>query len=146
MREMKGDIMKRYIILFIIAALCVSISPAMRSAPKIVPPIRTEKIEYRAPHGQMGCVEAWSTKRHLMIWRRQIYVVKYDVYLETDVQDVYITSMELKDNNLIIKNERDSKYQLDLETLEVKVLEGNLIEDTDDIPNEEKIRLKKDKS
>jgi hypothetical protein len=114
-------------------------------APKIVPPIKTEKIEYRAPHGQMGCVEAWGTKRHQMIWRRQIYVVKYDVYLETDVQDVYITSMELKDNNLIIKNERDSEYQLDLETLEVKVLEGNLIEETDGIPNEEEIRPKKDK-
>jgi hypothetical protein len=143
---MKGNIMKRYIIfLFIIAALCVSVSLAKRRAPKIVPPIKTEKIEYRAPHKQMGCVEAWSIKRHQMIWYRQIYVVKYNVSIETDVQDVFITSMELKDNSLIIKNELDSEYQLDLETLDVNVLKGSLVEETD-IPSKEEIRPKKDKN
>ena len=46
----------------------------------------------------MGCVEAWDKKSNEMIWRRQIYVVKYTVGLERDVQDVFITTLKLKGN------------------------------------------------
>lgn len=77
----------------------------------------------------MGCVEAWQGKQ--LIWRRQIYVVKYDLDLEGDVQDVFITTMERKGKTLIVKNERDSEYHLDLESLEVKVTKGSLIETTE---------------
>ena len=119
--------MKKIIVFSVVfAVLSASIVYARRDAPKDVPSIKNSKIEYRAPHGQMGCVEAWQGKT--MIWRRQIYVVKYTVGLERDVQDVFIKTMELKGNALTIKNERKSEYELDLDTLQVKVLKGSLAE------------------
>lgn len=107
---------------------------AKRAAPNEVKPITVGQIEYRAPMptaaGQMGYVEAWDTsKEHdRLLWRRQIYAIEYDSNLERDVQDVFITSMKLKDNVLLITNERDSEYELDLKTLEVKVIKGSLVE------------------
>jgi hypothetical protein len=111
-----------------LAVLSVSTAPAKRSAPDEVTPIKSGDIEYRAPHGQMGCVEAWNVKQNDLIWRRQIYVVKYAIGLERDVQDVFITTIELKDKTLIVKNERKSEYELNLESFQVKVLKGSLVE------------------
>ena len=101
---------------------------AKRAAPAKVTPVAVGKIEYRAPTNQMGCVEAWDTASKEMIWRRQVYVVKYQVDLERDVQDVFITVLAVKDKSLIVSNERKSEYELDLDTLQVKVLKGALVE------------------
>ena len=121
--------MKRLIIF--LAALSVLSAPSVygkRGAAVKVPRVTVGKIEYRAPTSQMGCVEAWDTESDEMIWRRQIYVVKYTVGLERDVQDVFITAIGLKDENLVVSNERKSEYELDLDTLQVKVLKGALVE------------------
>ena len=121
--------LKRIIILSVVAAvLSVSIAYAKRAAPKDATPVVIGSIEYRAPHSQMGCVEAWDTKRNQLIWRRQIYVVKYTLGLERDVQDVFIKTIKLKDKNLVVENERKSEYELDLDSLDVKVLKGSLVE------------------
>ncbi len=109
-------------------AIMTSISFAKRLAPSSVPAIAAGGIEYRVPHKEMGCIEAWDVKRKGMIWRRQIYVVKYHLDLERDVQDVFIKTIKRKKNTLVIENERESRYQLDLKTLEIKVLKGSLIE------------------
>ncbi len=103
-----------------------SMAYADRADPKEVTPVVSGAIEYRAPQDQMGCVEAWQGKD--LVWRRQIYVVKYFIPLERDVQDEFITTIELKNNTLIVKNERDSEYHLDLTSLEVKVIKGSLIQ------------------
>jgi hypothetical protein len=121
--------MKRLIsLLAVLAVLSDSTVHAKRAAPSKVPPVTVGKIEYRAPTSQMGCVEAWDTGSDEMIWRRQIYVVKYTVGLERDVQDVFITALGLKDKTLVVSNERKSEYELDLDTLQVKVLKGGLVE------------------
>ena len=77
---------------------------------------------------QMGCVEAWDTISNEMIWRRQIYVVKFVVGLERDIQDVFVKTLDIADNTLVVMNERDSEYALDANTLDVEVLKGSLIE------------------
>lgn len=121
--------MKRLIILWVVmAALSACVVYAKRKAPEKVDPVIQNGTEYRAAKGHMGHVEAWDTKSKQMIWRRQIYVVKYTVGLERDVQDVFIKTIELKGNILIVKNERKSEYELNLESLEVKVVKGSLIE------------------
>ena len=120
--------MKRLVIISMALALASgSIAQAKRSAPKDVPSVTSGKIEYRAPKGQMGCIEAWQGKD--LIWRRQVYVVKYDIDLERDVQDVFIQKISLKGDILTIKNERGSVYELNLDTLAVKVVKGSLVED-----------------
>ena len=78
----------------------------------------------------MGFIEARNLKSGKLIWSRQIYTVKYDPDLEGDVQDVFIRNIKVKGNSLLVTNERKSEYQLDLKTLEVKVLKGSLIEET----------------
>jgi hypothetical protein len=116
------------IILAVFAILSVSTVHAKRAAPAKAPSVSVGQIEYRAPRNHMGCVEAWDSKSNEMIWRRQIYVVKYTVGLERDVQDVFITMLKLKGNTFIVTNEWKSEYELDLNTLQVKVLKGALVE------------------
>lgn len=111
-----------------VSLLSASAAFAKRSAPEMVEPVRSGEIEFRAPHQQMGCVEAWDAKRDELLWRRQIYVVKYAVGLERDVQDVFVQSIVIKGDALVVKNERKSEYRLDLDSLEVTVLKGSLVE------------------
>ena len=115
--------------------LCISESEAKRAVPSKVLPLTVGNIEYSAPHRngthkQMGFIEARAPKSGELIWSRQIYAVKYDPDLEGDVQDVFIKSITVEGNSLIITNERNSKYQLDLNSLEVKVIKGSLVEET----------------
>ena len=114
--------------------LGISESVAKRAVPSIVIPVQVGSIEYSAPHGklqnQMGCIEARNVGSGELLWRRQVYVVKYDPDLEGDVQDVYIKNIKVKGDSLMITNERKSEYQLNLNTLQVKVLKGSLVEKT----------------
>ena len=80
---------------------------------------------------QMGCIEARNIQSGKLIWRCQVYIVKYDSDLEGDVQDVFIKNIKVKGNSLIVTNERKSEYQLNLNSLEVKVLKGSRVEETD---------------
>ena len=115
--------------------LVTLLAEAKRGAPAEVLPLTVGNIEYSAPHRngtqkQMGFIEARNLKSGKLIWNRQIYAVKYVPDLEGDVQDVFIRNIKVKGNSLIVTNERKSEYQLDLKTLEVKVLKGLLIEET----------------
>jgi hypothetical protein len=115
--------------------LATLVAEAKRGAPMEVLPVKVGNIEYSAPHRngthkQMGFIEARDLKSGKLIWSRQIYAVKYDPDLEGDVQDVFIKSITVEGNNLIITNERNSKYQLDLNSLKVKVIQGSLVEET----------------
>jgi hypothetical protein len=115
--------------------LATLVAEAKRGVPAEVLPVTVGNIEYSAPHRnhthkQMGFIEARDLKSGKLIWSRQIYVVKYDPDLVGDVQDVFIKSITVESNNLIITNERNSKYQLDLHSLEVIILKGSLVEET----------------
>lgn len=123
---MKRSTLAIFCVLF--AVFTVSMLHAKRSAPEKVAPVADGVLDYHAPHSQMGFVEAWNVKNKQLIWRRQIYVVKYDADLERDVQDVFITSIQRTDKGLTVKNERGSEYELDLDTLTVKVVKGSLVE------------------
>jgi hypothetical protein len=119
----------------ILSMLCISESEAKRAVPSKVLPLTVGNIEYSAPHRngshkQMGFIEARDLKSGGLIWSRQIYAVKYDLELEGDVQDIFIKSIAVQGNNLIITNERNSEYQLNLMTLHIKVLKGSLVEET----------------
>ena len=111
----------------VLALIPASFALAKRGAPKDVPAVKSGTIEYRAPHDHMGYVQAWDTSTGKAIWRRQIYVVKYDPNLESDVQDAFITTLELNDRSLAVKNERGFEYTLHLDSLEVKVVKGSFV-------------------
>ena len=127
--------MKLIVFSIILVMLGISESVAKRAVPSKVTPVQVGSIEYSAPHRngsnkQMGFIEARDLKSGELLWIRQIYVVKYDPDLEGDVQDDYIKNIKVKGNSLIISNERKSEYQLNLKTLQVKMLKGFLVEET----------------
>ena len=115
--------------------LATLLAEAKRGVPAEVLPVTVGNIEYSAPHRnhthkQMGFIEARELKSGELIWSRQIYIVLYIPGLVGDVQDVFIKSITVEGNHLIITNERNSKYQLDLNSLEVKVIKGSWVEET----------------
>jgi hypothetical protein len=122
--------MKQIALLLLLSLCFISPAFAKRSPPVKVEPVLAADVEYHVPHDKMGCVEAWDVRTKLMIWRKQVYVVKYDVDLEKDVQDIFITSVEVQKGKLLIKNERQSEYELDLMTLQAKATKGSLLEQT----------------
>lgn len=114
----------------VFSLLLTAVAWAKRSPPEPVAPLKSGNVEYRIDHSKMGTVEAWDLTHKAMLWRKQIYVVKFQPDLEKDIQDVYITTIQLKDKALLIANERKSEYSLDLTTLEVKVVKGVAVEET----------------
>ena len=119
----------KFIAIYLVTLLFVwfSASSAKRALPQEVKPIMHKGIEYRAPHDYMGCIEAWDIKSKEIIWRKQVYIIKHVIGVERDVQDVFIKSMQLSGNSILIINEKGFEYKLDLKSLEVKAVKGSLV-------------------
>lgn len=115
--------MKRFItFLFLaLAAVFLATTPASakRAAPKPVPPLVANSVEYSAPHDQMGFVVATDAKSRKELWRERIYTVRINSALERDVQEVFITSLALENGSLVITNEKGDRYTLELATRKV---------------------------
>jgi hypothetical protein len=109
---------------FLLMILSLGLGPAYakRAAPKDVPPVTFEGIKYAAPSSglvngkkQNGVyIEATSLETGKLLWELRIYEVKYDPNLESDVQDVFITSLKIVNRNLEILNEAGDKFVVDL--------------------------------
>ena len=102
---------------------------AKRAAPKEVAAIEKDGIVYTAPQSNMGCVEARFKKTSGLFWKKQIYVVKYMMDLESDVQDCFIKELKFEAGKILVVNEAGYQYQLDPESLEVTAAKGSLVID-----------------
>jgi hypothetical protein len=79
-------------------------------------------IKYCVPHwgafsgrrenGQY--IEARRAETDKLLWDLRIYKVNYDPTLESDVQDIFITSLKLVEGNLEVMNEAGDKFVVDL--------------------------------
>lgn len=92
---------------------------AKRIAPPTVSPVSYQGIVYSAPVTSMGVVEAKNEKDQTILWSKSIYTVKYEEGLETDVQDVFITKLAVKNNMLLVTNEKNKQFEVDLKTGQV---------------------------
>jgi hypothetical protein len=82
-----------------------------------VRPVTVAGVTYVAPGWPIGVSIAKDAFSNRELWRKRIYTLRYDHRLEQDVQDVFITSLAVRDGNaLIITNERGERYVLDLST------------------------------
>jgi hypothetical protein len=109
----------------LLMALAAAPALAKRAAPRPVPPIEDGGIEYSVPHGlKMGVVRATDLKTGRLLWLRQVYAVQYDPQLEADVQDCYITRMDLETDHLRVTNERGYVYLVFLDSLKVRAVHG----------------------
>ncbi len=120
--------MKKTVFLLI---LLLSLTPcifAKRSAPKEITPIVHRGIKYIVPHWGAslkkkqngGFIEAFDIKNKKRLWLLRVYKIKYDENLEKDVQDVFITEMKIKNNKLVVRNEKNDTFIIDLKTKKVK--------------------------
>ena len=114
-------------LLFCVMAWCSELF-AKRAAPKEVTSVTHAGIQYQVVHskwknGQQngGYLQAIDTKDGKKVWGILVYVVEYDPELESDVQDCFINSMRLskEKNKLIVTNEVDDHYYVDLKTQRV---------------------------
>ncbi len=85
-----------------------------RRPPKEVQPFIFGNIKYTAPLDEMGFIVARNVKTDSVIWVKQIYKIKYVKNMEIDVQDVYIATLTLEKDSLIIQTENNKTYKLKL--------------------------------
>lgn len=105
------------ITLLIIGFLPMTNIQAKRSAPAPVEPVSFEGIRYEV--SGMGVVLAWDEKNNQELWKKKIYEVSHKSNLETDVQDIWITKLEVAKGVLLVTNEKKNVYEVDLTTGEV---------------------------
>jgi MYXO-CTERM domain-containing protein len=92
---------------------------AKRAAPTEVPPIVDGNVRYEAPHfnnpcGQTGgCVVAYDNASNAVLWSVQVYCTHYDTSVETDVQDVFITSLAVDHGQVLVTNEKAQHFTID---------------------------------
>lgn len=114
----------RYFIamLAFVVLLTPSIAHAKRAQAAEVEPVIHDGVRYVAPNdnGRRGYIQAWDTKTNKMLWDLTIYRNSINPLLESDVQWVFIKKLGLSDGKLIVVDERDRTYSVDLKTREVK--------------------------
>jgi len=108
-----------------------------RRAPKEVAPVTYQGVTYTTsldpPGGDLVASDAQTGKK---LWDLQVYPVVIDPKKETDVQDVYITSLKIERGNLRVVNEHYETYEVDLKTRNVRIAH-----DIDALVNEEWERM-----
>ena len=97
---------------------------AKRTPAPVIEPVVHGGVRYTVPNdrGTVGYVVASDVVSGKQLWRKTIFRKCICPFLEHDVQWVFIKQMRLDDGRLVIVNERDKVYSLDLKTRKVKKL------------------------
>lgn len=103
----------RPIVFFIFLSLCFSqVVSAKRAAPVEANPVDYKGVRFSAPAAHAGFVEAHDISTGEKIWEKKVYQIFYNPFLEKDVQDVYIASLQMGESELLIKDERGRYYRV----------------------------------
>jgi hypothetical protein len=94
---------------------------AKRGPPPFVKPVTIGSVRYSvsAQPQLMGFVIAAEVATGKELWRQRIYRVRMNPLREEDVQWVFITSLIRRDRKLLVTNESDEHFTLDLTTRKV---------------------------
>lgn len=109
--------MRRYILVSLVL-LGAGAAGAKRLVPAGVAPVLHDGRRYEVPHFSNscrqngGCVVAYDTASNEQVWHRKVYCTKYDDNLEQDVQDVFITSLQVEGTRLRVANEKSRTFFL----------------------------------
>ena len=114
--------------------MCAVVAPssavASRLPPAEVPPVVDGNVRYEAPPGGFGnpdnpcgqvggCVVVYDNTTGALLWSVKVYCISYDPNLEEDVQWVFISSLALKNGQLLVSNERGSHFAINPATQQV---------------------------
>jgi hypothetical protein len=110
--------MKRTILLTVLIVISPFLSSGLleaerRLAPK-VEPIIYKGIKFIVPNTpeKMGIVEGWATEANKKIWENQVYSIVINPIIEQDVQWIFISSLSIEDEKLVVVDERSHKYKI----------------------------------
>lgn len=97
---------------------------ARRAPPQPVAPVVYQGVRYEAPTfaqcGQNGgCVVAYDDAGGARLWLLRVYCTHYDTSKETDVQDIFITSLVVEGGQLVVTNEKGQHFSIDPSTRSV---------------------------
>jgi hypothetical protein len=112
------------IIVFVAIALTGLGVFAARLLPEPANTLERDGVVYSANEPLLGCVKARDKRTERVFWFRQVYVTVYDCTLEEDVQDVWITKLEIKGDSILVVNECGYEYLLNTKTLDVTPIKG----------------------
>jgi outer membrane protein assembly factor BamB len=116
--------MKRFSMVLCLALVAVVASEAWakRVPPKPVTPLVHQGVKYVVPldNGREGKVVALDEKTGKNLWEVVVYTVKIDPNLEEDVQWVFITTLAGQGDKLLVTNEKNQQYTVDLKTKKVE--------------------------
>ena len=103
--------------LFLTVFLSGSIS-AKRIAPAAVEPVIHKGLRYIVPNddGRRAYIEAWEVRTNKKLWDLTVFTNRIDPKLEEDVQWVFINTLSIRDDALIVTSERGTTYKIDLRT------------------------------
>lgn len=112
--------MRRSMIMVVL--LCALSANAKRLPPDELPPVVSAGVRYVVPHSAVdnpckqngGCVVALDDATGNQLWFVQVYCTRYDTNLEQDVQDVYITSLTLEGDHLVVTDEKNRRFTIDV--------------------------------
>jgi hypothetical protein len=101
-----------------------------RVGPPRVPPVTLEGVKIKAVHwgrergfGQNGgYIAALDPNTGKELWALKVYDIVYDPVLEEDVQDVFIRRMKAEGGALLVTDENDRRYRVDVKTRTVASL------------------------
>jgi hypothetical protein len=107
---------------FLTSAMLVftAVALAKRLPPPDVAPVLHNGRRYEVPHfnnpcGQNGgCVVAYDAASNEELWHQKVYCTKYDEVLERDVQDVFITSLQVEGSRLRLVDEKSRTFFLEM--------------------------------
>ncbi len=105
-----------FAILLVIILFPMTSIHAKRAAPAPVAPLEYKGVIYTAPEFKEGLVEARNKETGALLWSTKVYSVKYNPELEADVQNVFITKLQIADEKLLVVNEKNQKYFVNLQT------------------------------
>ena len=97
---------------------------AKRVPAPVIEPVIHEGVRYTVPNdrGTVGYVAAWDVTTGEQLWKKTVYWKCICPFFEHDVQWVFVKQMRLDGERLILVNERDKTYALDLKTRSAKKL------------------------
>jgi hypothetical protein len=114
--------MNKIIFLIFAVLLCfVAFAAAKRIYVKYPDSVIADGIEYKSTYkgGWLfhdAFMEATETNSNKKIWKKKIYSTLMNPIIEEDAQWVLIISVVLKDGKLLIENEKNRHYILDIKT------------------------------
>lgn len=125
--------MKAFFYVFLFSFLVSSVM-AKRQAPVDVPSVLVGDISISVPHFteingvsiRGGVLEAQDSKTGEVVWSLQVYETDLALSLEKDVQDVFIKTLSYDATHeiLILSNEREEVFVVDLKTRAVRKIAG----------------------